>query len=108
MYHGSGKQIHDLRQSMEMTLCEFGTLYGVKHRMLYRWENNIVESKLAPDLVPYCLRHSFCTDLQDHGVPINVAKYLMGHADIQTTANIYTNTTEQVIDEAAKKINQKY
>lgn len=56
---------------------------------LYR--NQIVDDMVAPDLVPYCLRHTFCTDLQRAGVPLNVAKDLMGHADIQTTANIYTH-----------------
>lgn len=48
-------------------------------------------TEVADDLTPYCLRHTFCTDLQRAGVPINVAKELMGHADIQTTANIYTH-----------------
>lgn len=62
---------------------------------LYR--NKIVESKLAPDLVPYCLRHTFCTDLQNAGVPLNVAKELMGHADIQTTANIYTHRSADTL-----------
>lgn len=59
-------------------------------------DGKIVESVVADDLTPYCLRHTFCTDLQRAGVPINNAKELMGHADIQTTANIYThrdNTT---------------
>lgn len=59
--------------------------------------NKIVESKVAPDLVPYCLRHTFCTDLQDAGVPLNVAKELMGHSDIQTTANIYTHRSKSSI-----------
>lgn len=56
---------------------------------LYR--NQIVRSVIVDDLVPYCLRHTFCTDLQRAGVPINIAKELMGHADISTTANIYTH-----------------
>lgn len=56
---------------------------------LYR--NKIVRSVVAEDLTPYCLRHTFCTDLQRAGVAINVAKELMGHSDIQTTANIYTH-----------------
>lgn len=56
---------------------------------LYR--NEIISSVLAEDLTPYCLRHTFCTDLQNAGVPLNVAKELMGHSDIQTTANIYTH-----------------
>lgn len=47
---------------------------------------------IADDLVLYCLRHTFCTDLQKAGVPINQAKYLMGHSDISVTANIYTHS----------------
>lgn len=52
---------------------------------------------VADDLTPYCLRHTFCTDLQRAGVSINVAKELMGHADIQTTANIYTHRDNETL-----------
>ena len=55
------------------------------------YRNEIVEPKVAPDLTAYCLRHTFATDLQKAGVPINVAKELMGHSDISVTANIYTH-----------------
>ena len=48
--------------------------------------------RIAPDLCLYCLRHTYCTDLQRSGVPINVAKALMGHANISTTANIYSHS----------------
>lgn len=56
---------------------------------------------LYESLTPYCLRHTYCTDLQDAGVPLNVAKYLMGHSDITVTANIYTHTSEEIIQQAA-------
>jgi site-specific recombinase XerD len=56
--------------------------------------------------VLYCLRHTYCTDLQRAGVPLNIAKYLMGHNDISVTANIYTHTTDDDINSAAKKINE--
>lgn len=56
---------------------------------LYR--NKVVETTLPDDLTLYCLRHTFATDLQRAGVPLNVAKELMGHKDILTTANIYTH-----------------
>lgn len=46
---------------------------------------------LAPDLVPYNLRHEYCTNLARHKVDIRVAQRLMGHSDIKLTANIYTN-----------------
>ena len=65
----------------------------------------ITESVLAEDLDLYCLRHTFCTDLQRKGVPINVAKELMGHADISTTANIYTHSTPDVLEAARSLIN---
>ena len=55
------------------------------------YRNQIIQSVVAEDLTPYCLRHTFCSDLQRAGVPINVAKELMGHSDIQMTANIYTH-----------------
>lgn len=61
------------------------------------YRNKIIQSVVAPDLTPYCLRHTFCTDLQSAGVPINVAKELMGHADIQTTANIYTHRNQDTL-----------
>lgn len=54
-------------------------------------QNKIEVSVIAEDLVPYCFRHTFCTDMQKAGVPLNVAKEIMGHSDIQTTANIYTH-----------------
>lgn len=75
--------------------------FGAK---LYR--NKIIEPVIAEDLTPYCLRHTYCTDLQDAGVPINVAKYLMGHSDIKVTANIYTHHTEKASEEALDAINK--
>lgn len=67
--------------------------------------------KIVEDCVPdwdlklYHLRHTYCTDLQAKGVPINIAKYLMGHADITTTANIYTHSDTNTISLAAALIN---
>lgn len=65
---------------------------------------------LATDLSAYCLRHTFCTNLQKKGVDIRTAQYLMGHADIKMTANIYTHVDFELIDQAArlmKKNNKK-
>lgn len=51
--------------------------------------------KIAPDLVTYCLRHSFGTDMQRAKVPINLTRYMMGHTDISTTANVYIDTDKE-------------
>jgi integrase len=60
---------------------------------------------VADDFVPYNLRHTFCTDLQAAGVPINVAKELMGHSSIEMTSRIYTHFSEQAFSNAAEQIN---
>lgn len=73
---------------------------------MYRNQIKKEDSLVAEDLTPYCLRHTYCTDLQDAGVPINVAKYLMGHSDIRVTANIYTHHSEKVSADAIKAINK--
>lgn len=61
------------------------------------YRNQIIKSVVADDLTPYCLRHTFCTDLQRAGVSLNIAKELMGHSDIQTTANIYTHRDQGIL-----------
>lgn len=59
--------------------------------------NKIIESVVAPDLVPYCLRHTFATDCAKKGVPLETVKWLMGHEDIATTANIYQHSNADAI-----------
>jgi integrase len=63
---------------------------------------------IADDLVPYCYRHTYCTDLQEAGVPLNIAKYLMGHTDIRMTANLYTHTTGNMLTEALESMNRHH
>ena len=60
---------------------------------------------IADDLTLYCYRHTFCTDLQSAGVPINVARELMGHSNISVTAEIYTHHSEEATKNAADLIN---
>lgn len=68
------------------------------------YRNQIIESTLSPDLEPYLLRHTFCTDCQAAGVPINVAKELMGHSDISVTAKIYTHMVDEVFEQNRKRL----
>ena len=59
---------------------------------------------LADDFVPYCLRHTYCSNLCKAGVDIRIAQSLMGHSDITLTANIYTHTDNSSIISAARKL----
>lgn len=53
------------------------------------YRNKITRSVIADDLTPYCLRHTFATDCARAGVPLETVRWLLGHEDISTTANIY-------------------
>lgn len=89
---GNRQNENSLRRLWTGFLRELDIYMGAKTE-----RNKIVESVVAKDLTPYCLRHTFCTDLQRAGVSLNVAKELMGHSDIQTTANIYTHKNQSVL-----------
>lgn len=68
------------------------------------YRNKIVISVLADDFVPYLFRHTYCTDLKKKGVDVRIAKDLMGHADIKTTANIYDHADGDTLMLAAKQM----
>ena len=59
---------------------------------------------LAEDFVPYMLRHTYCTDLKKKGVDVRIAKDLMGHSDISTTATIYDHCDDDALMLAAKQM----
>lgn len=52
----------------------------------------VVSPVLSSEVTPYCLRHTFATDCEEAGVPLDITKRYMGHAQISTTADIYTHT----------------
>lgn len=62
---------------------------------------------LADDFVPYCFRHTYCTDLKKKGVDVRIAKTLMGHSDITITANIYDHDDTDTLMTAAKLLGAK-
>lgn len=66
---------------------------------LYR--NKIVSNVLSDDVTLHALRHTYATDLHAMGIDLKTAQYLLGHADIKTTANIYTHMREDTINNAA-------
>ena len=92
-----------VKKHMDLALgakAERVKLPGTRRRTLV-----ILEHALAEDLDLYDLRHTYCTDLEIAGVPINVAKTLMGHKDISTTANIYTHSSPETVETARALLN---
>ena len=56
------------------------------------------------DIVPYDLRHSFCTMCRDAEVDINTCRKWMGHADAKMILKVYDSVSEDRSAENRKKI----
>lgn len=50
--------------------------------------------KLNLDIYPHKFRHTFCTRLLNKGVELTTVAKLAGHANIQTIAQFYINTSK--------------
>ena len=69
------------------------------------------EGNLPPwvefDIVPYDLRHSFCTMCRDAGVEMNTARKWMGHADAKMILKVYDSVSEDRSAQERKKIENR-
>lgn len=60
------------------------------------WQNQFdgYLKRLGFSTTAHCLRHTYATILYEAGIDVLTAQYFMGHADSQTTMNIYTHLRE--------------
>lgn len=75
--------------------------YATQERM---WKNFIKEAfPEGTDITRHYLRHNYCTMLFEAGIDLLTVKTVAGHADIQTTMQIYTHYTESLKTTAQNK-----
>ncbi len=76
-----------------------------------REEVNARRDGRKPILIPrfscHITRHTFCTRLCENETNVKVIQQVMGHKDIQTTLDIYTEVSEAKKQEAFKKLNKE-
>ena len=53
------------------------------------------EPLMLPDFSAHYLRHTFCTRFGENETNVKVIQTIMGHKDIQTTLDVYTDATEE-------------
>lgn len=63
---------------------------------------------MEPDFTAHQLRHEFASTLVQCGISPQVAKELMGHADILTTQRWYAEAKTSAVDEAANTLNNYF
>lgn len=65
------------------------------------------DSIMLPDFSCHHLRHTFCTRLCENEANIKVIQSIMGHADIQTTLDIYADCTAEKKQEVLQSLEGK-
>ena len=66
------------------------------------------EPVILPHFSNHVLRHTFCARLCEADVNIKVIQDIMGHADIQTTMDIYAEISESVKHKAIEEFVKRY
>lgn len=59
-------------------------------------------------VTPHEIRHGYATALHDAGVDYKTAQQLLGHAQLSTTMDIYTDVLDNTLDEAAAKMDDAF
>jgi len=60
---------------------------------------------ISMDVRPYYLRHTFCTDCEKAGIPVQVTARIMGHSSINITLRYYTHASRTVQQMALAALN---
>lgn len=63
--------------------------------------------KLPEDISPHVLRHTFCTRMCENESNVKVIQAVMGHSDISTTMDIYTDVFDSKKQEVFDNLNGK-
>ena len=57
-----------------------------------------LRKSIGVNVTPHILRHTYATRLSEADVPPKVKQYLMGHASLEMTENVYTDTQKRYLD----------
>ena len=99
---GSGR-----REEHDLVFC---TRYGtpLDGPNVTRYFQRLLEHDELPVMRYHDLRHSAASFLAAQGVPITVAKEILGHSDIRLTANVYTHVLDAAKREAADAMDRLF
>lgn len=70
-----------------------------------KWD---IRSKWKTAITPHAMRHNFITMCWEAGMDVLLVMKIVGHADYQTTMNIYTHLSRKHLDKAKAKMNEMF
>lgn len=66
------------------------------------------QKKLGFRVSPHILRHTYATRLEEAGIPPKIKQYLMGHASLEMTQSVYTDTQAHYIEAFADRVRSAF
>lgn len=57
--------------------------------------NDMHPDQPMPQVTPHVLRHTFCTNMVNAGIDVKALQYVMGHASVNMTLNVYSHATHE-------------
>ena len=89
---GMGK-LYEMTESQD---CPFVLWIGSRRMIKRKVFDEFIERQLLPHFSCHSLRHTFTTRMCEAGVNVKVIQDTLGHKDISTTLNIYTDVTKEL------------
>lgn len=90
-------------------ICE--ELKAIKTELLFPFSYNSVRlfisriaKKLKIKVSFHILRHTYATRLEEAGIPPKIKQYLMGHASLRMTQEVYTDTQKDYVESVSDRI----
>jgi integrase len=82
--------------------------YGIRKDQKEQKEAGTLPSWIDFDIVPYTLRHAFCSFCRDNEVDINTCRRWMGHADAKMILKVYDSVSSDREQSERKKIEKNW
>ena len=80
------------------------SLHWEKYMQHIREKYNSIYKIQMPRVTPHVCRHTFCSKMAKSGMNPKTLQYIMGHADISVTLNVYTHVSVDDAKEEMKRV----
>ena len=118
----AGNRIVPLLEPLEKKLLEYIRTYKLKKddfiindgkgnaitKKAFRYRYSKFQKETGIKCTPHQIRHSFATNAFESDVPVKAVQEILGHKQISTTMDIYTDFRKASFDSAQQKLNSNF